>query len=185
VFAAVDVHYLGAEGSRAALVAAPDALFSSVMWSKTAMAPVAAPYQPAEFWRRELPPLRAVLEGVTGLALIVVDGYVDLSPAGQPGLGARVHAEFGVPVIGVAKTFFRTAVHAPQVCRGRSARPLFVTAAGMERRDAARVVAQMTGPYRIPDALRLADRLARGLDHPARRTANEESAAPNQLCHAG
>jgi hypothetical protein len=47
------------------------------------------------------------------------------------------------------------------------------------------VVAQMTGPYRIPDALRLADRLARGLDDPARRTANEESAAPNQLCHAG
>jgi deoxyribonuclease V len=82
-----------------------------------------------------------------------------------------VHAAFGVPVIGVAKTFFRTAVHAERVCRGRSARPLFVTAAGMERHDAARVVATMTGPYRIPDALRLADRLARGLDHPTRPAA--------------
>ena len=166
MFGAVDVHYLGPGGARAALVAAPDALFSTVIWSKTAMAAAAAPYRPAEFWRRELPPVRAVCEGVTGLALIVVDGYVDLSPAGQPGLGAHVHAEFGVPVIGVAKTVFRTAVHAAQVCRGRSARPLFVTAIGMERSDAARLVAQMAGPYRIPDALRLADRLARGLESP-------------------
>jgi deoxyribonuclease V len=165
-FGAVDVHYLGADGARAALVAAPDPLFSSVIWSKTAMSPAAAPYRPAEFWRRELPPVRAVCQGVAGLALIVVDGYVDLSPTGQPGLGAHVHAEFGVPVIGVAKTFFRTAVHAAQVRRGRSARPLFVTAIGIERRDAARFVAQMTGQYRIPDALRLADRLARGLEYP-------------------
>ena len=103
---------------------------------------------------------------MTGLALIVVDGYVDLSPTGQPGLGAHVHAEFGVPVVGVAKTVFRTAVHAAQVRRGRSARPLFVSSIGMERRDAARLVAQMAGPYRIPDALRLADRLARGLEYP-------------------
>jgi deoxyribonuclease V len=166
VIGAVDVHYLGADGARAALVAASDPLFSRVIWSKTAMAPAAAPYRPGEFWRRELPSVRAVCERVTGLALIVVDGYVDLGPAGQPGLGAHVHAEFGVPVIGVAKTFFRTAVHAAQVCRGRSARPLFVTSIGMERRDAAMLVAQMTGPYRIPDALRLADRLARGLEHP-------------------
>lgn len=166
MFGAVDVHYLGADGARAALVAAPDALFSTVLWSKTAMAPVAAPYRPAEFWRRELPPVRAVCEGVTGLELIVVDGYVDLSPTGHPGLGAHVHAEFGVPVIGVAKTVFRTAVHAAQVRRGRSARPLFVTAIGMELRDAARLVAQIAGQYRIPDALRLADRLARGLEYP-------------------
>jgi hypothetical protein len=36
----------------------------------------------------------------------------------------------------------------------------------MERLDAARFVAQMTGQFRIPDALRLADRLARGLECP-------------------
>jgi deoxyribonuclease V len=167
VFAAVDVCYLGSGGARAALAAACDPQFSSVAWSKTAITAVAADYRPGEFWRRELPPLRSVCQGVTGLALIVVDGYVDLDPAGRPGLGARVHAEFGVPVIGVAKTFFRSAVHAAQVCRGQSARPLYVTAAGMSVADAARLVAQMAGRYRIPDALRLADRLARGLEHPA------------------
>jgi deoxyribonuclease V len=70
-------------------------------------------------------------------------------------------------VIGVAKTFFRSAVHAARVYRGRSALPLYVTAAGISVADAARLVGQMAGQYRIPDALRLAGRLARGLEHPA------------------
>ena len=50
-----------------------------------------------------------------------------------PGLGARVHAEFGVPVVGVAKTFFATATHAIPVVRGHASRPLYVTAAGWNR----------------------------------------------------
>jgi len=78
------------------------------------------------------------LQGVAGLVLIVVDGYVDLDPDGRPGMSARVHAELGVPVIGVAKTFFRSAMNAVQVRRGRSARPLYVTAAGIAVPDAAR-----------------------------------------------
>jgi len=168
-FAAVDVCYLGAEGARAALVAAFDPRFSSIAWSNTTMTATTAAYRAGEFWRRELPPLRAVCRDVAGLALLVVDGYVDLDPAGRPGLGARVFGEFGVPVIGVAKTFFRGAVHAAQVRRGQSARPLYVTAAGMRVvPDAARLIAEMAGQYRIPDALRLADRLARGLEQPSR-----------------
>lgn len=150
--------------ARAALVVASDPLFGSVCWSRIVVSAVTADYEPGGFWRRELPPLRAVLDGVAGLALLVIDGYVDLDPGGRPGLGARVHAEFGVPVIGVAKTFFQGAVHAVPVGRGRSARPLYVTAAGMSADDAARMVAAMAGPYRIPDALRLVDRLARGLE---------------------
>lgn len=168
MFAALDVHYLDAGGARAALVAAAERRFNTVMWSTTAMTNAVAPYRPGEFWRRELPPVRAVCGGVTELALIVVDGYVDLDPSGLPGLGAHVHAEFGVPVIGVAKNFFRSAVHAAPVRRGRSAKPLFVTAAGIDLLDAAGLVGQMTGQYRIPDALRLADRLARGLEQPTR-----------------
>jgi deoxyribonuclease V len=61
---------------------------------------------------RELPPLRAVLQDLSGLGLLVVDGYADLDPAGQPGLGAHAHAEFGILVIGVAKSRSRTATHA-------------------------------------------------------------------------
>ena len=89
-----------------------------------------SPCQPGEFCLRELPPLRAVPGGLTGMALLVAGGYADLDPDGQPGLGARAHVEFAVPVTGVAKSAFRTATHAVPVLRGASARPLHVTAAG-------------------------------------------------------
>ena len=90
----------------------------------------------------------------------MVDGYADLDPGSRPGLGAHANAEFGIPVIGVAKSRFRT-VHAVPVLRGSSARPLFVTAAGMPRADAADPVRRMADRYRLPDALRRADTLAR------------------------
>jgi deoxyribonuclease V len=163
---AVDVHYPDDGSARAAAVAARERGFSPVAWMRTAVVPAAAPYRPGEFYLRELPPLRAVLAGCGELSLIVVDGYVDLDPDGRPGLGAHVHAEFGVPVIGVAKTAFRDATHAARVIRGRSARPLYVTAAGMAVAEAAAVVREMAGQFRMPDALKLADRLARGLEMP-------------------
>jgi deoxyribonuclease V len=72
-----------------------------------------------------------------------------------------MHAEFGITVIGVAKSRFRTATRAVPVLRGSSARPLFVTAAGMPAADAAELVRHMSGRYRLPDALRRADTLAR------------------------
>ena len=64
-------------------------------------------------------------------------------------------------MIGVAKSRFRTATHAVPVVRGSSARPLFVTAAGMPSADAADLVRRMAGRYRLPDALRRADTIAR------------------------
>jgi deoxyribonuclease V len=157
----VDVHYLRTGGAWAAVVLAADAAFGQVLAERTAVVPQVPPYRPGEFYLRELPPLRAVLEDLSGLGLLIVDGYVDLDPDGRPGLGAHAHAEFGIPVIGVAKSRFRTATHAVPVVRGSSTRPLFVTAAGMPRADAAALVRRMAGRYRVPDALRRADTLAR------------------------
>jgi len=57
----------------------------------------------------------------------VIDGYVDLDSDGRPRLGAHAHRAFAVPVIGVAKTAFRTATYAIPVLRGTSARLLPVT----------------------------------------------------------
>jgi deoxyribonuclease V len=125
------------------------------------MCRMSASYRPGEFYLRELPPLRAVLDGLSGLGLLVVDGYADLGPGGRPGLGAYAYAEFGIPVIGVAKSRFLTATHAVPVVRGSSVRPLFVTAAGMPRADAADLVRRMAGRYRLPDALHRAELLAR------------------------
>jgi len=160
-FAAADVHYPSSGGARAAAVVAGDPAFAQVLSEHTAVTPKVQPYRPGEFYLRELPPLRAVLRGIPGLGLLVIDGYADLDPGGTPGLGAYAHEEFGIPVIGVAKSAFRTATHAIPVRRGTSARPLFVTAAGMSRTDAAELVRHMAGRFRIPDALRRADALAR------------------------
>lgn len=162
LFTAVDVHYLNETEARAAVVAAHERTFSQVAWTRTAMVVPGAPYRPGEFFRRELPALRAVIPAASALALIVVDGYVDLDAAGRPGLGAHVWAEYGVPVIGVAKTAFKTATHAAQVFRGHSRRPLYVTSVGISVTEAALVVSEMAGKFRMPDALKLADRLARG-----------------------
>ena len=163
LFVAADVHYLASGGARAAAVVSADAAFSRLIADRVELVPEVEPYQPGRFYLRELPPLHAALDGLTGMALLVVDGYADLDPAGRPGLGAHAHAEFGVPVIGVAKTAFRAATHAVPVLRGENARrPLFVTAAGMPRQDAADLVRDMAGRHRLPDALRRADALARG-----------------------
>jgi deoxyribonuclease V len=180
LFAAVDVHYPPSGGARAALVAASDAAFSSITCEKTVFVMEVAAYQPGSFYKRELPPLRAVLAGFDDVGLLVIDGYVDLDPAGRPGLGAHVHEEFGIPVIGVAKTRFAPATHAVPVLRGTAARPLYVTAAGLPVADAADLVRAMAGKFRLPDALRRVDALARG-----RRPANPVSAAaegPTALC---
>jgi len=161
VFVAADVHYLASGGARAAAVVAADAAFARLLTDRTALLPAVRPYRPGEFYLRELPPLHAVLDNLNQMALLIIDGYADLDPAGRPGLGAHAHTDFGVPVIGVAKTAFRTATHAVPVLRGTSARPLYVTAAGITRQDAADLVRHMTGDYRLPDALRRADTLAR------------------------
>jgi len=51
-----------------------------VLADRTAVVPQAAPCRPGEFYRRELPPLHAVLKDLSGLRLLVVDGYADLDP---------------------------------------------------------------------------------------------------------
>ena len=161
VFVAVDVHYRwrgqgsGGRGRGCDLrrpAGRPD------------RARAGGPALPArQFYLRELPPPHVALDGLQHMRLLVVDGYADLDPAGRAGLGAHAHAEFGVPVIGVAKTAFRTATQAMPVLRGEdSPCPLYVTAAGMPRHDAADMVRHMAGRHRLPDALHRADALARG-----------------------
>jgi deoxyribonuclease V len=118
VFVAADVHYLASGGARAAAVVAADAAFSHLASDRIASVPHVEPYQPGQFWRRELPPLHAALDGLANMNLLIIDGYADLDPDGRSGLGARAREEFGVPVIGVAKSAFRAATHAIAVLRG-------------------------------------------------------------------
>jgi len=167
LFAVTDVHYPPSGGARAALILSHDSRFDSVVDERVAQLDEVADYQPGRFYLRELPALRAVLEGVTRLSLLIVDGYVDLEPDGRrPGLGAHCHEAFGMPVIGVAKTRFQPATHAVEVRRGAALRPLLVTAVGLDVVDAVDLVAKMSGPFRLPDAIKRVDALARGRDVP-------------------
>lgn len=161
MIAAVDVHYTD-----------PSAVAACVLFARwTDDAPASEhvariasvePYQPGEFRRRELPCLLEALRAAPAMpAIVVVDGYVWLGP-GRAGLGAHLHDALGgaVPVIGVAKTSFQGA-SAVEVLRGGSAKPLFVTAAGIDASEAASHILSMHGPHRVPTLLARADRLAR------------------------
>ena len=161
LFAAVDVHYPAAGGARAAMVLARDPAFSAIAVERTVTLDHVAGYRPGRFFERELPPIRAVLADQEDLCLVVVDGYVHLDPDGRPGLGAHLHSVLAFPVIGVAKTPFRSATHAIEVLRGAATRPLYVTAIGVDPDRAAGMVHDMAGSHRIPDALRRADTLSR------------------------
>ncbi|MFI6426143.1 endonuclease V [Promicromonospora sp. NPDC050880] len=160
---AVDVQYLDDGGARAALVVSDRPVFAGPLEEHAVLVDQVAEYRPGRFYERELPALEQVLSQAAPLDLLIVDGYVDLDPAGSPGLGAHA-AEAGLApvVVGVAKTRFRTATHAVEVLRGQSARPLYVTASGMALDTAAELVRSMAGEGRLPDALRHVDRLARG-----------------------
>lgn len=163
---AVDVFYDDGGGARAALVVCSELSFSSVEDEYVADIAQVEPYEPGALFRRELPCIRAVLTLGPQLDLLVIDGYATLDPQGRPGLGAHASDAIGVPVIGVAKTPFRTATHAAEVIRGIATRPLYITAAGLEVTKAAQIVRTMAGPNRIPDALARVDRLARGYIQP-------------------
>ncbi|MEM1181657.1 MAG: endonuclease V [Acidobacteriota bacterium] len=130
--------------------------------TRVRIAPV-APYEPGQFFRRELPCLLGVLEALPEAPrTIVVDGHVWLSD-GEPGLGAHLHRAINAraAVIGVAKGSFRGSPDAHQVLRGESRQPLYVTAVGVEAGAAAALIRRLHGPFRIPTLLKRVDALSR------------------------
>lgn len=122
-----------------------------------------APYEPGALYKRELPCLMAVLAPVLAdLEVVLVDAYVWLDADGRKGLGAHLHDEIGLPVIGVAKTAFKGSGFAIPVTRGSSTKPLYVTAVGIDAQVAAQKVRELHGVNRLPTLVLRADQLARG-----------------------
>jgi deoxyribonuclease V len=123
-----------------------------------------AAYEPGAFYKRELPLLLDILGAADrAIATIIIDGYVWLGSDARPGLGAILFAALDgkIPVIGAAKTRFRDDTWSVPVLRGKSGRPLFVTAAGMPPHEAAEAIRTMHGEHRIPTMLNRADNAAR------------------------
>jgi deoxyribonuclease V len=161
LIASVDVQYGATRGARAAVVAFTPWSAETPTEQHVVQIADVDPYEPGAFYKRELPCIRAALASLTSRpTVVIVDAHAWLAP-GVAGLGARLlHADPSIAtVVGVAKTRFKGAPATP-IVRGRSTAPLWVDEAG-ERLDAARRVAEMHGPYRVPALLRLVDQLAR------------------------
>ncbi|MFL5423593.1 MAG: endonuclease V [Myxococcales bacterium] len=161
----VDVHY----EERAATAACvgfsdwsdADPAFDLVLRSEI----VPEPYEAGLFYKREMPHLRRAIDRVRqehSIDAVLVDAHVWLAE-GKPGLGAHLYEALGgrIAVVGVAKSAFRGGEALP-ILRGTSRHPLFVTAVGMDAREAAQHVRAMHGAHRIPTLLKRADRLSRG-----------------------
>ena len=120
-----------------------------------------AAYVPGSFYQRELPCLLEVLREVREpIDVVLIDGYVQLGQ--RPGLGLHVWEATGekFPIVGVAKSSFKD-VPSVEVLRGRSLRPLYVTAVGMDEHLAADKVRQMHGEFRVPTILKRVHALTR------------------------
>ena len=160
-----DVQYNDANNTaQAAAVALTDWADSNPLRKWTAQITPIEPYVPGQFYRREMPCLLQLLTPhLSDITVIVIDGYVWLGGKDKPGLGAHLYEalERNIPVIGVAKTKFADASPVSELLRGSSQTPLYVSAAGMDLSLAMIYVAQMAGAFRLPDALKLVDRLSR------------------------
>jgi deoxyribonuclease V len=160
MIAALDVSYNENDSAVAAAVVFAQFADAEAVSQYTATVSQTGAYVPGQFFKRELPCLLTVLEKVTEkLDTVVVDGYVTLGD--QPGLGYHLWEKLGrrVAVIGVAKRPFAGA-DSVNIFRGKSSRPLHVTAIGIDPLSAADRIAGMHGPHRMPTLLRRADDLA-------------------------
>lgn len=161
MLAAFDVHYSKDGWASAAAVLFCDYKDAAPSSSYTRILPDIAAYVPGKFYKRELPCILKLLEHIDQeIHEIIVDGYVWLGT--QPGLGQHLYQSLGdnMGVIGVAKTKFVGSSGA-EVVRGKSLRPLYITAAGLDQAAAAQKILNMHGAYRIPELLKQVDLIAR------------------------
>jgi deoxyribonuclease V len=126
---------------------------------------VIADYQPGQFYKRELPCILKLIEA-SGVQpeCIVVDGLVYLDGSSKAGLGRHLFDALGgkIPVVGVAKKLFKGISPRHEIYRGASAKPLYVTAVGIDLKQAKEYICNMHGKYRQPTLLKWVDRLCRG-----------------------
>ena len=88
--------------------------------------------------------------------IILIDGFVHIKPPGK-GLGSHLYDQTNCLVIGVAKNSLKIACNYALIYRGKSKRPLYVSAIGIDLNRACGWIRSMHGKYRIPTLIKLAD----------------------------
>lgn len=121
------------------------------------------PYQPGEFYKRELPCLLEVISKVdiNRIDYIIVDGHVYIDNDSNYGLGGYLYQtlDHKVPIIGVAKRAFHANKQTViEVLRGTSNNPLHVSAIGLDVNTAAQFIKEMHGNHRHPTLLKTLDK---------------------------
>ncbi len=122
------------------------------------------PYTPGQFYKREAPCILQLLRQVEkSPQTIIIDGHAYLGRERKKGLGRHVYDALDgkIAVIGVAKTPFKDTPRSVELHRGRSKRPLYVTAVGVDEDVARECIARMHGPNRTPTLLKRVDQLCR------------------------
>jgi len=162
MIACVDVDYQDTRAV-AAGIAFRDWVDNSAIAERVVSLSNIEPYKSGQFFIRELPCILAVLRILPPVQVALIDGYVWLEE-NRPGLGAHLYHSLDgrVPVIGVAKSRYLGAVNVQALARGKSKRPLYISAVGLSVSQAAKHVYSMRGPYRIPTLLKRVDLLSRG-----------------------
>jgi len=126
-----------------------------------------APYEPGNFYKRELPCILALISSLEKKPdIIVIDGYVTLGTEGKFGLGAHLYKALNaeIVVIGVAKSRFAETPVDFEVYRGQSKQPLFVTSIGIDNSTAKEFILNMHGDNRLPTLLKAVDRDCRDVN---------------------
>lgn len=123
-------------------------------------------YISGEFYKRELPCIISLLNkfDLKNIEIIIIDGFVFLDDENKFGLGAYLYEKMNkkIPIIGVAKTNFATIEsNKRKLYRGKSIKPLFITAIGIELDEAVGKIKSMNGEYRIPTLLKELDRITK------------------------
>jgi deoxyribonuclease V len=164
---AVDVHYRNSSAVVAGIGfcnwsdEAPEASYVSVMGQT-------GNYITGEFYKRELPCIiRLLKEHKLSPTHIIIDGYVYLDGHSRPGLGKYLYDALSgqVKIIGVAKNPFKGISSEYELYRGVSAKPLYITCAGLALPEAKSRITAMHGAHRIPSLLKTVDQLCRKYPH--------------------
>ncbi|MGX5203248.1 endonuclease V [Aliikangiella sp. IMCC44632] len=117
-------------------------------------------YESGSFYKRELPCiLQLIKEHNLQPSLIIVDGFVVLGAESRAGLGMHLYQALNenIPVIGVAKKPFKDTNKESEVFRGKSLKPLLITAVGIKLENAKEKIQSMHGKHRLPTLLKLVD----------------------------
>lgn len=118
---------------------------------------------PGSFYKRELPCIIGLLGDIEEeYDFILLDSYVYIKK-NHKGLGAYLYEylEEKVPIIGLAKSYFKDVENYRELERGMSKKKLYITSAGIDLDYSYNLIKNMKGSYRLPDIIKEVDKLSR------------------------